>query len=141
MKTLVGKNFEEVVMDASKMVFVEFCKSSILLPFTFTFGVCVCVVVDAPWCGHCKQLAPIWDELAEHFASDEDIVIAKMDSTKNEVDGVHVTGFPTLKLFRKETNEVSSWTGHSLTRSFVSQCSCDTDRAVCCVVFLLSVHV
>ena len=61
---------------------------------------------DAPWCGHCKQLAPIWDELGEHFSSDEDVVIAKMDSTKNEVDGIQVTGFPTLKLFAKETNEV-----------------------------------
>lgn len=61
---------------------------------------------DAPWCGHCKQLAPIWDELAEHFSPDEDVVIAKMDSTKNEVDGIQVTGFPTLKLFTKETNEV-----------------------------------
>ena len=65
------------------------------------------VVSDAPWCGHCKQLAPIWDDLAEHFAGEDDIVIAKMDSTKNEVDGIHVTGFPTLKFFRKDTNEVS----------------------------------
>ena len=65
---------------------------------------------DAPWCGHCKQLAPIWDELAEHFASDDDVVIAKMDATKNEVDGVQVTGFPTLKLCMKETNEVSDET-------------------------------
>jgi protein disulfide-isomerase A1 len=66
---------------------------------------------DAPWCGHCKQLAPIWDELAEHFASDDDVVIAKMDATKNEVDGVQVTGFPTLKLCMKETNEMIDYTG------------------------------
>ena len=63
-------------------------------------------LADAPWCGHCKQLAPIWEDLAEHFENDKDIVIAKMDSTKNEVNEVQVQGFPTLKLFRKETNEV-----------------------------------
>ena len=61
---------------------------------------------DAPWCGHCKQLAPIWEELAEHFQEDKDVVIAKMDSTKNEVENISVQGFPTLKFFRKETNEV-----------------------------------
>ncbi|CAI7994599.1 Protein disulfide-isomerase [Geodia barretti] len=39
------------------------------------------------------------------LASDDDVVVAKMDATKNEVDGVQVTGFPTLKVFMKETNE------------------------------------
>ena len=61
---------------------------------------------DAPWCGHCKQLAPIWDNLGEHFKENDDVVITKMDSTKNEVDRLTISGFPTLKFFPKGSNKV-----------------------------------
>ena len=62
--------------------------------------------IDAPWCGHCKKLAPIWDELAEKFKEDKSLVIAKMDATKNEVENIEVNGFPTLKWFPKNSDEV-----------------------------------
>ena len=44
-------------------------------------------------------MAPKYDELALKVAGNKNLVIAKKDSTKNEVDGVSVRGFPTIKLW------------------------------------------
>lgn len=71
---LVAKNFNEFVND-EKDALLEFY---------------------APWCGHCKKLAPIYDELAEKLQG-EDVVIGKMDATANDVSpDFEVRGFPTL---------------------------------------------
>lgn len=49
----------------------------------------------APWCGHCKSLAPKYDALAEKLAGISSVVIAKIDATENEIDvpGVSCTVF------------------------------------------------
>lgn len=70
----------------------------------------VCVCVDAPWCGHCKELTPIWEQLGEKYADHEDIVIAKMDATANEVESLDIRGFPTLKYFPAGGKEVHTHT-------------------------------
>lgn len=77
---LVGKNFDTIVKDNEKDVFVKFY---------------------AKWCSHCKSLAPKWEALAEQYKDDANMVIAELDATLNdfEANGVEVTGFPTLVLF------------------------------------------
>jgi len=74
----------------------------------------VLVEFYAPWCGHCKQLVPIWDKLGEKFKDSADIVIAKMDSTANEVEEVKVQSFPTIKYFPKEGGVVDYNGGRTL---------------------------
>jgi len=76
-KVVVGTSFERLVMDDTKDVFVEFY---------------------APWCGHCKALAPKYEELAKQFADDPTMVIAKIDATAND-SPADVQGFPTLILY------------------------------------------
>jgi len=89
-KVIVGANFKEVCLDQSKNVML---------------------MAHAPWCGHCKSLMPVFEELAEHFEDDESVVIAKMDATKNEVEAFSVEGFPTLKFFPSGSSDVQDYDG------------------------------
>lgn len=61
----------------------------------------------APWCGHCKKIAPIWEELGDSFKSRDDVVIAEFDATVNEAEGVNVRGYPTLIFYGKDNTPVT----------------------------------
>lgn len=55
----------------------------------------------APWCGHCKALAPEYEKASTELLADK-IKLAKVDCTEeNALCAEHnVEGFPTLKVFR-----------------------------------------
>lgn len=67
----------------------------------------------APWCGHCKRMAPTWDELAVKFVDNADVKIAKVDCTlgdnKELCSEQEVNGFPTIFLYKAgaKVNEYS----------------------------------
>lgn len=96
-KVLVSDKFDEVVMDTTKDVLVEFY---------------------APWCGHCKQLVPIYDKLGERYANSDSVVIAKMDATANELEHTKINSFPTIYLFRKGDNKKVEFRGERTLEGF-----------------------
>jgi thioredoxin 1 len=60
------------------------------------------VVVDfyAEWCGPCKMLAPLLDQLANEFQDRIKFAKANVDETPELAAAYQITGVPTLVLFR-----------------------------------------
>src|SRR5690606_9342040 len=78
---LTPSNYDDIVLHSGKHALVEFF---------------------APWCGHCKNLAPVYEQLGDAFAAAKDkVTIAKVDADQHKALGKRfgITGFPTLKWF------------------------------------------
>ncbi|KAF9619970.1 hypothetical protein IFM89_010586 [Coptis chinensis] len=98
---LTENNFDEVVLDKTKDVLVEFY---------------------APWCGHCKNLAPIYEKVATAYKLEGDVVIANLDADKYKdfAEKYGVSGFPTLKFFPKGNKDGEDYDGGRDLEDFVT---------------------
>jgi len=73
---VVGSTFDAIVLDETADVLLK---------------------IYAPWCGHCKNMQPAYADLANKLAEDEDIVIAEIDATANDLPPTYqVRGYPTI---------------------------------------------
>ncbi|TCP97431.1 thioredoxin [Sphingomonas sp. PP-F2F-A104-K0414] len=83
------ETFDDLIKSDSKLVLVDFW---------------------ADWCGPCKALAPVLDDIAEDFG--DDVSIVKLDIVANETtaDRLGVRGIPLL-IFYKDGIEVNRSTG------------------------------
>lgn len=99
---LNSKNFDSIALDKTKNVLVKFY---------------------APWCGHCKTLAPKYEIVAKTFAGDKNVVIASLNADESENRAIgskyDVQGFPTLKFFPAGSDEPIDYEGGREAEAFV----------------------
>lgn len=89
-KKLVGSNFDSIAYYKSKDVLVA---------------------IYSNWSSRCKKIHGVMDDLAKKVADKSDLVLAKINGLENEFMDFVVDTYPTIKLFKKDTNEAVDYKG------------------------------
>ncbi|XP_007238204.4 protein disulfide-isomerase [Astyanax mexicanus] len=108
-KELVGMNFERVAFNHEKNVLILFY---------------------SPWSSDSRALFPLWEDLAEHFSDSEDVVVARIDITANDVNIRMMDRYPCIKVFPAVYAErVVSYSGEAKLEPIVEFVNAESERA------------
>ncbi|KAM9819167.1 protein disulfide-isomerase [Syngnathus typhle] len=77
-KELVGSTFEQVAFNPNKTVFVLFY---------------------VPYSPESRAVFPLWEELAEAFEARDDVAVARIDASANDIEMSVQSGYPAFCLF------------------------------------------
>ncbi|CAN1783940.1 Protein disulfide isomerase-like 2-3 [Linum perenne] len=87
---LNSRNFDELVIKSKDLWIVEFF---------------------APWCGHCKKLAPEWKRAAGNLKGKVKLGHVDCDSDKSLMSRFNVKGFPTILVFGADKDAPTPYEG------------------------------
>jgi len=78
-KEITDQNFNQDILQSGKITLVDFW---------------------APWCGPCKQLSPLVDELAKDMENKIEVYKCNIDDNPESPSKYGVRGIPTLMIFK-----------------------------------------
>ena len=97
---LNSANFNSRVIQSKELWFVEFF---------------------APWCGHCKNLAPEWAKAAKALKGIVNIGAVDMDADSSVGAPYKIQGFPTIKIFGANKNAPNDYNGGRTAQAIVDE--------------------